>query len=568
MRFAFLFASAALIASAADSLSGDWKLKPERSTAGVKAGRVLIEPSPQGGYFQFTELLFADTPVLRFNSLMRDGGIAEDAQFEDHPVRYLSRKTGEHAFEIGIVQPNTAAGIKTISISATQKELKMLWTDPSKPPLTLVYERVPDGPILKTGVPVEHSFGPAQADEYRVELRAGDYCQGKVDQKGGAVTVAAYRPDGSRIRNFGGPPDGKKTFAFEAASSGTYKLVMRSAVSPATSYTVTIDKIAPASADLAVHASTEKFVSPKITALRAQVEKGNRPALADFWRETEKSGTPLVEPIDGNNDDVLVTFLWRAKADVRDVLVLWGPFAFARPADYMMTRLADTDLWYRTIKIRRGARFAYQLSPNDPLTFDEAGGILRAATAQADPLNPHRWFDNPTSTNYEYQSKAELPGAKPQPYIAKRDGVPTGRIERHQIKSSLVDNERNLSVYLPPGYQRSGPANNLLVVFDERSYLTVVPTPVILDNLLSEQKIAPTVAVLIDNPSQDSRSRELPPNPKFADFLNNELIPWVRQNFNVTADPAHTVIAGSSYGGIASVYAGLRHPETFGNILC
>lgn len=76
------------------------------------------------------------------------------------------------------------------------------------------------------------------------------------------------------------------------------------------------------------------------------------------------------------------------------------------------------------------------------------------------------------------------------------------------------------------------------------------------------------VAVLIANPDQETRTRELPPNPKFADFLNDELVPWIRQNYNVTKDPGQVVVAGSSFGGIASVYAGFRHPETFGNILC
>jgi enterochelin esterase family protein len=208
------------------------------------------------------------------------------------------------------------------------------------------------------------------------------------------------------------------------------------------------------------------------------------------------------------------------------------------------------------------------LSPNDPLKFDDEASLQRSATAQADPLNPHHWFENPGGSKYEYQSMVEMPDAKPQPYIKKRDGVPAGRIEKKRIKSALLGNERDLSIYTPPGYRRDGPPNGLLVVFDESSYLTVVPTPVILDNLLFEKKIAPMVAVLIANPSQEARSRELPPNRAFADFLNNELVAWVRENYNVTKDPRQVVVAGSSYGGIASVYAGLRHPETFGNILC
>ena len=102
-----------------------------------------------------------------------------------------------------------------------------------------------------------------------------------------------------------------------------------------------------------------------------------------------------------------------------------------------MVRLGQTDVWYRTVKIRRGARFAYSLSPNDPLTFDEAS-ISRMSTAQADPLNPHLWFNNPGSTRFEYQSMVEMPDAKPQPYVAKRAGVLAGNVEKSRIKSELL----------------------------------------------------------------------------------------------------------------------------------
>jgi enterochelin esterase family protein len=250
------------------------------------------------------------------------------------------------------------------------------------------------------------------------------------------------------------------------------------------------------------------------------------------------------------------------------VLILWAPYTIAKPADFTMVNLGSTDVWYRTEVIRRGARFTYQLSPNDPIEFDQESFVQRAGTAQADPLNPHKWFDNAFTTKFEYQSVVEMPDARPQPYSTRREGVEAGKIEKSRIKSALLGNEHSLSIYTPPGYRRDGPPNGLLIVFDEGSYLTLVPTSIILDNLLADKKIAPMVAVLIGNPNQETRTRELPPNPKFADFLNNELVPWVRRNYNVTSDPAKVVVAGSSFGGIASVYAGLRHPETFGNILC
>jgi enterochelin esterase family protein len=64
-----------------------------------------------------------------------------------------------------------------------------------------------------------------------------------------------------------------------------------------------------------------------------------------------------------------------------------------------------------------------------------------------------------------------------------------------------------------------------------------------------------------------ARATELPCNPKFADFLATELVPWLRQHYNVTADPRSVTIGGSSYGGLAATYAAYRHPETFGNVL-
>jgi hypothetical protein len=117
---------------------------------------------------------------------------------------------------------------------------------------------------------------------------------------------------------------------------------------------------------------------------------------------------------------------------------------------------------------------------------------------------------------------------------------------------------------LPIGWRASA----LLIVFDGSAYLSAVPTPVILDNLIAGARIPPVVAVFIDNPNQETRTRELTPNPEFAEFLARELLPWVHARYHVTSDPRMTVVAGSSFGGLAATYAALRHPEVFGNVLC
>jgi enterochelin esterase family protein len=242
-----------------------------------------------------------------------------------------------------------------------------------------------------------------------------------------------------------------------------------------------------------------------------------------------------------------------------------------------MERLADTDVWYRSFRVDKRKRFMYRLAENapairhlqEPAKGDETITML-FSVSQVDPLNKKRWLADPEGLDppqYQGWSSVEMPGAPPQPWSAHRDGVPAGEVTKRQIVSALLKNEREAAIYTPPGYSKDAKPYGLVVLFDEKPYLWAVPTPAILDNLIFEKRIPPMVAVLIDNPRGDARSRELPCNPVFADFLNFELVPWIRRTYNVTTDPARVVVGGSSYGGLAAAYAGLRHPETFGNIL-
>jgi len=297
-----------------------------------------------------------------------------------------------------------------------------------------------------------------------------------------------------------------------------------------------------------------KYSSAAIDALSRQIANGDQTTDA-FWRRVTISGTPLVEPFQEDNRYQLVTFLWRGSADTRYVLVS-GSFTKPPATDYLMKQLAGTDVWYLTLKLPNGARFAYGLSTLSDLL--ETNLMRGEARGHRDPLNPHLWLD---------QSMAELPGATPQPWIVKNAANPEGKLEEHRIKSEFLKNERGVTVYTPPGYRANGKPCALLVAFDGDSYLDLVPTPVILDNLTAASKIPPTVAVLISSPGRETRNLELAPNQNFVDFLAQELIPWTRAHYNVTSDPRQTVVAGSSLGGTAAAYAALRHPELFGNVL-
>ena len=420
---------------------------------------------------------------------------------------------------------------------------------------------------LKINEPVERQLASGSVQSYSIELKAGDYVASLLDQHGRTdLTIVA--PGGSPLRHYPGPAeDGKRLCVFIADIPGSYRLNLTTSAAQPVSYKLTLNQVLSLDERLKPKEWQDPNPSPRMDALRKQAASGDAD-IKTFWKQVTVEGTPLVEPIEKDPQHQLVTFLWRGTPETRNVLLNASLQVGGRhPLDFVMHQIPLTDVWYLTVRLPIGARFTYGLSVNDPLVFN-GPQAERFATTQADPLNPHRWGCAPDATRYDCQSMAEIKGAVPQPWIVKNSNVAAGVIEKNKIHSELLKNEHDLSIYLPAGYKANAAPYDLVVIFDESAYLGKVPTPVILDNLIAASKIPPTVAVLIANPTQDSRNKELPPNAKFADFLAQELIPWIHAHYNVTNDPGKTVVAGSSLGGLAATYAGYRHPEVFRNVLC
>jgi enterochelin esterase-like enzyme len=426
---------------------------------------------------------------------------------------------------------------------------------------------------------IEGVIVPGRPQSYALLLNAGDYAELKVDPHGKELMLVTYDPSGKRFRGTRlGPAEDR--FDFVVDSPGKYRLEVGATDNEvARSYAITLQKIV--SLQTRLHPLKPAYESPRINALRAAVEAGKLESIDSFWKEVEKEGAPIIEPLPGDDKNMLVTFLWRGTSETRNVFVVRLPYAGGAPDDYFMERIGDADVWYKTVATDRKARFEYSLAPNVPRIPPVSQGMdndaiaMIAAAARTDPLNPKRWRVDPQSVDsavHDERSMIEMPDAPAQPWLAEKPGVPAGQIAKQQFKSALLKNEREIAVYLPPGYSREAKPYPLLLLFDEVAYLgdpkqiVLVPTPTILNNLITEQRIPPMVALLVGNvPGQ--RGRELPCNPTFVDFLTSELLPWAHGLYNFTADPRQTVVGGSSAGGLGAACAGLWHSETFGNVL-
>src|SRR5215217_2346329 len=277
-------------------------------------------------------------------------------------------------------------------------------------------------------------------------------------------------------------------------------------------------------------------LSPRLAALHDLLKSGDRAALDGFWKEIEQNGAPMIEPAKDSDREMLVTMLWRAREETKNVFV----FRLGE-VNKPMTRLLDTDLWYKTFQLQKGARFIYQLATNlpDPKTW---GGVTRFAGAvRNDPLNPLQFAEHYNEFNpYEGNSfsAVELPSAEPQSWNVVHQNVPTGRVQRDKFRSKLLGNERPIWIYTPHGYAAGKKPYGLLVLTDGGQYVNTARVATVLDNLIAAGLIPPLVAVMVENPD---RWRELSCNSSYGDFLAQEIVPWARAIYHATDRPEQTI---------------------------
>jgi enterochelin esterase-like enzyme len=314
--------------------------------------------------------------------------------------------------------------------------------------------------------------------------------------------------------------------------------------------------------------------SPRVRNLREALAAGQDEALAGFWTELRREGAPLVEPVEGNEHEFLVTFVWRGDS-ATDHVLLNGGFTRGNIWDNALARLLDTDLWYRTYRLAGDLRTGYEFSPNNPLrSWDEIDGWEAWSRHMVeywlpDPFNPKTFCfppdeERPGPVFERPRSYIELPAAPPQPYVHTRPDVPHGKVALTRFHSALLDNDRRVWVYTPPGYRSDAAPYPLVLLFD--GWAVIHSAPATFDNLLAEGRMPAVVAVLVDFANND-RDKELCCYPPFADLVAQELVPWAREHYHIAADPAQSLVGGVSLGGLAATYTAWRHPEVFGNVL-
>ncbi len=161
--------------------------------------------------------------------------------------------------------------------------------------------------------------------------------------------------------------------------------------------------------------------------------------------------------------------------------------------------------------------------------------------------------------------------------------VTNGRyITINGFESKILGNKRSLRIFLPESYSSSSRNYPVLYMHDGQNIYYSTNNKMKwnidknIDNLVKQNKIEEIIIVGIDNTGE--RISEYTPTPHgnygggkgklYADFIVNEVKPFIEENFRVLKSKHNTGIAGSSLGGLISLYTALWYPDTFGIVGC
>jgi len=161
----------------------------------------------------------------------------------------------------------------------------------------------------------------------------------------------------------------------------------------------------------------------------------------------------------------------------------------------------------------------------------------------------------------------------------------TGDIRVHKnFHSQFLSRDRDVLVYLPPGYEANRQTHYPVIYFHDGQNLFDGATSFIggqewrvdetAESLIVAKKIAPLIIVGIYNAGND-RINEYTAvaDPKYktggkADLygrmLLEELKPFIDRTYRTKRDAKNTGIGGSSLGGLVSLYLSLKYPNVFG----
>lgn len=259
-----------------------------------------------------------------------------------------------------------------------------------------------------------------------------------------------------------------------------------------------------------------------------------------YLLRAQKEGTPLI-------DGETVTYVWQGKtapALVND-LFDWEE----NPVEMI---LAGPKTWIFSHELPRNAYLEYAFwDPENDERFP-------------DPFNPRRTPNGFGRYNHFYY----MPEASPHPITRTQRDVPRGSVIRTEVVTGefAVGTKRAVYLYQPP----TDEPVPLMIVYDGDDFVQRGRLPVVMDNLIAQNRIRPIALAMVANHNQ-ARGVEYACSEWTLGFLTERILPLAFEHLNLhdlAGKPGAFGIMGASMSGLMAFYTGFRLPGIFGHILC
>ncbi|MEK6281016.1 MAG: alpha/beta hydrolase-fold protein [Acidobacteriota bacterium] len=173
------------------------------------------------------------------------------------------------------------------------------------------------------------------------------------------------------------------------------------------------------------------------------------------------------------------------------------------------------------------------------------------------------------------------------PASAQQPHTLSGEFRQHKsFHSKILNNDRDLIVYLPPGYAANPKKKYAVLYLHDGQNLFDGATSFIpgkewridetAEALISAGKIEPLIIVGINNagkqrideytPAADAKYKMGGKADLYGRMLVEEVKPFIDANYRTIRDAQHTGLGGSSLGGLVSLYLGLKYPNVFARL--
>lgn len=133
---------------------------------------------------------------------------------------------------------------------------------------------------------------------------------------------------------------------------------------------------------------------------------------------------------------------------------------------------------------------------------------------------------------------------------------------------------QSAAIYLPPSYERQTDRHYPVIIllhgiFDDHGvWLENVDVPAMLDRLITSQAIPEIIVVMPDGGNRYGGGfyRNSPVSGNWGDYITNDLVEYVDEQFRTLADEDSRAVIGHSMGGYGALHLAMTRPGVFSTV--